>query len=253
MSRTRPTPQSPLFPPQVRGHRGGDGGGMSIPVPYWRSDCGRYTLYHGDAREVIPSGVLPCVGYVCITDPPYGINHSSGHGASWQNTMIAGDSDTAARDEVIAHFVHVAAFGTWKTPPIENTRGCLVWDKGPAFGMGDLSFPWKPSWELIYVRGPEWKGDRDEGVMRGAVVVSWESKGRVHPHQKPDWIMRALIDKAPFAEVVIDPFMGSGSTGVACVKAERPFIGIEIEERYCAIAKRRIMAEANHLFAGGPS
>lgn len=211
---------------------------MSLPTPYWVSDDGTVTLYHGDCRRVIPR--LEPALFVCVTDPPYGISHSSGHGASWQNTVIAGDSDTSVRDEAVSYFVNVAAFGTWKTPPIPETRGVLIWDKGPAFGMGDLSFPWKPSWELVYVRGDIWEGPRDEGVLRGPVVVSWESKGRVHPHEKPVWIAKHLIDKATDAETVIDPFMGSGTTGVACVRTGRKFIGIEIEERYCAIAKRRI-------------
>ena len=107
-------------------------------------------IWHGDCRDV-----LPLIGKVdaVVTDPPYGINHSSGHGASWKNTVIAGDNDTSLRDEVLQGFETVAAFGTWKTPPIVDTRGCLIFDKGPAFGMGDLSFPWKPSFELIYIRG----------------------------------------------------------------------------------------------------
>jgi DNA modification methylase len=100
------------------------------------------TLYLGDCREILPT--LPKVDAV-VTDPPYGINHSSSHGASWENTRIAGDNDTALRDEVLRDFENVAAFGTWKTPPLQDTKGALVFDKGPAFGMGDLAFPWKGS------------------------------------------------------------------------------------------------------------
>ena len=119
-------------------------------------DC---TLYLGDCREILPTlGKVDAV----ITDPPYGISHSSNHGASWERTQIANDEDTSVRDEVLSLFENVAAFGTWKTPPITNTKGALVWDKGPASGMGDLKFPWKGSWELIYVRGNIWRGTRDE-------------------------------------------------------------------------------------------
>lgn len=198
---------------------------------------GRATLYLGDAREILPGlGKVDAV----VTDPPYGIAHSSNYGASWQGTQIAGDSDTSVRDAVLADFENVAAFGSWKTPPIAGTKGCLVWDKGPAFGMGDLSFPWKGSWELIYIRGRIWKGKRDEGVLKGHIQVSWESKGRCHPHQKPVSLMEHIVGKLPADATILDPFMGSGTTGFAAVQMGRQFIGIEREERYFDIACKRI-------------
>lgn len=183
-----------------------------------------------------------------VTDPPYGINHSSSHGASWQNTRIAGDNDTSLRDQVLDWFENVAAFGTWKTPPISGAAGCLVFDKGHAFGMGDLSFPWKPSFELIYVRGKAWRGKRDEGVLRGHVQVSWETQfkglgdreARSHPHQKPFSLCESLLQKLPHDFVILDPFMGSGTTGVAAIRLGRKFIGIEIEPKYFDISCRRI-------------
>lgn len=197
-------------------------------------DC---RLILGDCRNIVPalSGVD-----VVLTDPPYGISHESSFGASWQNTQIANDHDTSARDDVLEPFANVAAFGTWKTPPIAKTKGCLVWDKGPAFGMGDLKFPWKGSWELIYVRGSIWKGSRDEGVLRGHIQVSWESQGRAHPHQKPVSLIEALLLKLPPEATVLDPFAGSGTTGVACAKMGRSFIGIELHEPYFDIMCRRI-------------
>jgi DNA modification methylase len=203
------------------------------------------TLYLGDCREILPTlGKVDAV----VTDPPYGIAHSSNHGASWERTQIAGDNDTAVRDAVLEGFANVAAFGTWKTPPIREAKGCLVFDKGPAFGMGDLKFPWKGSFELIYVRGAIWRGTRDEGVLRGHVQVSWETQfkglgdreARSHPHQKPVSLCQELIRKLPDDCIILDPFMGSGTTGVAAVKLGRKFIGIEIEERYFDIACRRI-------------
>jgi hypothetical protein len=105
--------------------------------------------------------------------------------------------------------------------------------------MGDLSLPWKPSWEVVFVTGSGWAGSRGEGVLRGSVVVSWESKGRTHPHEKPVWLMEHFIKRAPHG-LILDPFMGSGTTGVACVKLGRRFIGIEIEPKYFDIARRRI-------------
>ena len=196
-------------------------------------------LYCGNCLEILP--ILAFDENVAVlTDPPYGISHSAHHGASWQDTVIAGDSTTAVRDAALNGFENVAAFGSWKTPPISQTRGVLVWDKGPAFGMGDLSFPWKLSWELIYIRGKVWIGRRDEGVLRGHLVVSWESRGRKHPHEKPVSLIIELLKKLPDRFLVVDPFMGTCPIGVACVQLGRRFIGIEIDPHYFDIACERI-------------
>ena len=207
---------------------------------------GRAVCYLGDCLEILPT-IEPGSVDAVVTDPPYGINHSSAHGASWQNTTIAGDSDTSVRDAALIGFENVAAFGTWKTPPIEHTRGVLVWDKGPASGMGDLAFPWKLSWELLYIRGPIWSGRRDEGVLHDHRIVTSESRGRNHPHAKPVSLPIALLKKLPETSRIIDPFMGTGPTGVAAIKTGRRFIGIEIDPGYFDIACQRI-ADAAPLF-----
>ncbi len=204
------------------------------------------TLRLGDCLDILPT-LAPASFGAIVTDPPYGISHTSNHGASWQGRGIANDDDTACRDAVLAiareRELPWAAFGSWKAKKPIGVRGVLIWDKGPAFGMGDLSFPWKMSWEEIYVGGKGWSGRRDEGVLRGAPIVSWESRGRVHPHQKPEWLICRLIEKLPTDCVILDPFMGSGTTGVACVQTGRNFIGIECDAGYFAIAEKRI-AEA---------
>ncbi len=183
-----------------------------------------------------------------VCDPPYGISYTTGFSplCSWTDSPIDGDETTALRDAAVswatARALPWAAFGTWKVAPPQGVRGVLVWDKGPAFGMGDLSLPWKPSWEMIFVGGPGWSGTRDEGVLRGPCVVSWESKGRTHPNEKPVWLLKALLKKLPRASTILDPFMGSGTTGVACVRTGRSFIGVELDPTYFAIAQKRITA-----------
>lgn len=200
---------------------------------------GNAQLFLGDCRDILPTlGKVDAV----VTDPPYGISHSSNHGASWMGTQIANDHDTSARDAVAdwAGKTPAVFFGTWKTPPVACARACVVWSKGPAFGMGDLSLPWKPSFELAYICGDGWQGRRGEGVLTGPVLVSWESKGRCHPHQKPEWLMAHFIERLPDAQTILDPFMGSGTTGVAAVQMGRKFIGIEREPKYFDIACKRI-------------
>lgn len=190
-------------------------------------------------RELEPIGVL-------ITDPPYGYSYASNHvapttTAKWMRREIANDHDLSARDAVMAAAQDAAwaVFGSLKRAAPEGTRATLIWDKGPASGMGDLSFPWKPSFEVVFVGGRGWSGARDEGVIKGHHIVTRESMGRVHPNEKPVSLMQAIIGKAP-AGVVVDPFMGSGTTGVACAKLGRSFVGIELDPDYFEIAVKRI-------------
>lgn len=206
--------------------------------PYYDADG--ITIYHADCRELIDSRSVSAD--VLILDPPYGYNYSSNHGASWRGRAIVGDSSSETRDRVLSSWPLIkpaAIFGSWKVKPPPDIRVALVWDKGSAFGMGDLELPWKSSWELIWIRGRGWMGYRDEGVLRGHIVVSWESKGGSHPNQKPITLIEVLLRKAPLG-IVLDPCCGSGSTLVAAKNLNRKAIGIEIEERYCEIAAERL-------------
>ena len=212
---------------------------------------GRAVLFCGDCLEILPTLEAGSVDSV-VTDPPYGIDHRPGRNSSWQRKVIAGDTNTSARDAIVARYPEkpVAVFGTWKIPPFPGARGCLVWDKGPASGMGDLSFPWKTSWELIHVYGYGWSGHRGESVLRGPAVLTWESKGRSHPHEKPVWLLEHILGKCP-VDHILDPFMGSGTTGVAAVQLGRRFISIEIDPAYFKTAHQRIL-DAAPLFSQAP-
>jgi len=202
---------------------------------------GDATLYHGDCLEVL-AGLKPEGGCV-VTDPPYGMDYQSGHAtdALWSGRVIQGDKTTALRDAVLAWAdgLPVLCFGTWKVVRPAATKIVLVWDKGGALGMGDLRLPWKADHEEIYVIGNGFAGERDCGsVLRHPPVQSMAKNGREHPNQKPLSLMHDLIRKTP--GLVRDPFMGSGSTGVAAIQAGRPFIGVEEDRRYFEIACRRI-------------
>ena len=215
---------------------------------------GNATLYLADCMEVLPT--LPKVDAV-ITDPPYGYNYASNHvakttTAEWMGKTIYGDESTDLRDKVVqfADNRPWAFFGSWKMPKPHGTKGVLIWDKGPASGMGDLRFPWKCSWEEIYIGGKGWHGTRDEGVISGHWVVTRASMGRVHPNEKPVSLICKLLEKLPSSFAILDPFMGSGTTGVAAVQMGRKFIGIEREPKYFDIACERIEAaqKQNDLF-----
>jgi DNA modification methylase len=204
---------------------------------------GDATLYHGDCLEILPT--LPKVDAV-VTDPPYGIGYQSGYAtdALWHaGRSIDGDGCTTARDRMIeaAAGVPMLVFGTWRAERPNLTRQVLIWDKGGALGMGALDIPWKPDHEEIHVLGKGFVGSRDSGsVLRVSPVQSMAKNGRVHPTEKPVRLLEKLCVKVP--GLVLDPFMGSGTTGVACANLGRKFIGIEIERKYFDIACERIAA-----------
>ena len=198
---------------------------------------GNCTLYQGDCLQV-----MPLLGKVdaCVTDPPYGIKHSSNWASSWQKTSIANDHDVSARDEILTEInVPSLVFGSWKRQKPQGTHTVLIWDKGDAAGMGDLSIPWKPNHEEIYVIGKGFRGSRGPGILRHT-NITWESQGREHPHAKPVSLMSDLVRKCPEFWTILDPFMGSGTTGVACVNLGRSFIGIEQDPDYFDICVKRI-------------
>ena len=202
--------------------------------PYYDEDgC---TIYHGDCREILPIVEAD----VLVTDPPYGIAFSSGMGGKFTGNRIEGDSSTAARDYVLAAWGDRPAlvFGSWKqaTPPA--TKTLLVWEKGNHIGMGDLSMPWKPNHEFIYVLGSGFSGHRGSAVLR-VDALSPNFVEQLHPTEKPEELLQALLVKCPPGNV-IDPFMGSGTTLRAAKDLGRKAIGIEIEERYCEIAAKRL-------------
>ena len=208
-------------------------------APYYDRDG--VTIYHGDCREVLPT-VDPDEFAVMVTDPPYGLAYRS----NMKNTVedyrqeIDGDLDTALRDHVLGWWGDRPAlvFGSWKVARPANTRHVLTWDKGDAAGMGDLSIPWKPNTEEVYVLGSGFEGHRGSSIIRGH-VVTWASKGRTHPHAKPVGVIHALLAKSPPGPV-LDPFMGSGPVAQACHELGRRYIGIELVEDYCRIAVSRL-------------
>ena len=215
-------------------------------------DC---RLLLGDSTEIVAS----LSGYAAVlTDPPFGIGYKSGHATDdlWSEQTIRNDEDTLVRDHVLSlldRTVPTLVFGSRKRTPPPGTKMVLTWDKGPALGMGDLSLPWKPSSEEIYVLGSGFVGKRDESnVIYHPPVQSMAKNGRLHPNEKPVGLLAKLMRKLP-AGCVLDPFMGSASCGEACVKVGRPFIGVEDDPAYFEIAVKRLstLALQPSLFGEG--
>lgn len=207
-------------------------------TPYYEDDL--VTLYHGDCRDVLPTIKVPSAALV--TDPPYGTSYKSGRPRrEGRARSIENDDDTAVRDAVLAWWClrgPALVFGSWKTQRPAETKTVLVWDKGGALGMGDLSIPWKPDHEEIYVIGGPWAGRRDCGsVIRCSPV---QAVGRDHPNEKPVELLQMLLSKIEADRVVVDPCAGSGSTLVAAKLLGRRAVGVEVREDYCALIAERL-------------
>ena len=212
--------------------------------PYYKDDL--VTIYHGDCLEIddwdIASGVM-------VTDPPYGMalttgercDKGTGWTSRWTGTTIAGDEDTSTRDTVLDIWAPRPAivFATWKRPLPVGTREVLVWDKVVSTGMGALDIPWRPSWEAICVVGAGFTGRRSHGVLRYSLPTLAPER-KMHPTAKPVDLLRDLVLKCPPLAIIVDPFMGSGTTLRAAKDLGRKAIGIEIDEAYCEIAAKRM-------------
>jgi site-specific DNA-methyltransferase (adenine-specific) len=193
---------------------------------------GLATLYLGDCREIAPTLERPAA---VISDPPFGIGFAA-QPTKWQRRAgkeaEAWDDKPGVAIETLRELAPVQAVwggNYFRLPP---SRGWLAWLKPDAP-------PSMASFELCWT-------NRDQNARQVVQSISATNAERVgHPTQKPVAVMRFTIDAVhvPPGGVILDPYMGSGSTGVAAVQMRHPFIGVEIDPRYFDIACKRI-AEA---------
>jgi DNA modification methylase len=189
---------------------------------------GSCELYLGDCLEVLP--LLGKVDAV-VTDPPYGIGAEGGTGKYGRIRNFKGAWDAKPADLSGLPSVPRIIWGGnyFDLPP---SRAFLVWDKGAGFrgrDFADCELAWC-SFDAnarLFTYDPLARGDYRGGQKQ-------------HPTQKPVAVMQWCLGFVPDARTILDPFMGSGTTGVACVKRGRKFIGIEIDPNYFAVACKRI-------------
>jgi site-specific DNA-methyltransferase (adenine-specific) len=160
-------------------------------TPYYEDDA--VTIYHGDCREILPT----LEADVLVTDPPYGMGYVSNFGYD-ATQPIKGDHDTTLRDEILHYWGDRPAlvFGTWRKPRPTATRELLVWHKTGVGFLGDLSLPWGPSHEEIYVLGKGWEGRRRSNVYAVDGLSAGSFKRPDHPTPKPVPLLQALIARA---------------------------------------------------------
>lgn len=236
---------------------------MTLPTPYYDHDG--ITIYHADCRDILPL-IEPGSVDLVLTDPPYASGARRDAERQVRGSMLRETEDddwfshdamttwgfswflrsvlTAARS-ALTRGAHLYVFSDWRQTP--NVYGmfeatgyrvnqCLVWDK-QHFGMGAY---WRNQHENIIFASngmPSQMVDRGMGSVIQCRSVSSES--RVHPTEKPSALLNRLIRAVP-GQTILDPFMGSGTTLRAAKDLGRRAIGIEIEERYCEIAVKRL-------------
>jgi len=194
---------------------------------------GDATLYLGDCADVLPTlGKIDAV----ITDPPYGIGYAAnpvvGKNRAAATRYATSDWDGAPPD--LAGLIDVAPIsiiwgGNYFGLPA--SRCWLVWHKPDiAPSLSPIELAWT---SLI----------QNSGFFRysiSATGLERKAEGNPHPTQKPLSLMRWCIEQAGNPETILDPYMGSGTTGVAAIQLGRKFIGIEVEPIYFEIACERI-------------
>lgn len=218
---------------------------MSSLVPYYQDKfC---TIYHGDCREILPH--LEPVDLV-LTDPPYGIGYTpinrryDGSLNTWQR--IANDEKkmdlsflfTVGRDYIIfgaenflKQLPHCGRWICW------HKRSCNT----PSNSMlsGDFELAWMSKQSGFYKFFRVVHG----GVINANSPVGCNNAKRDHPTEKPIALLRMCIELFPKCKTILDPFMGSGTTLRAAKDLGRKAIGIELEEKYCEVAAKRLCQE----------
>lgn len=198
---------------------------------------GDATLYLGDCLDILPTlGKVDAV----VTDPPYGIGEARKNNKSRSCLAESKDYGVASWDDEPANELQISKilgnsgsqiiFGGnyFKLPP---SQCWLVWDKvNGQNDFADCELAWTNLKKAVRMIKWQWHGM----IRQGADTE------RFHPTQKPIEVMAWCLRHIPNAQTILDPFMGSGTTGVAAVQEGRKFIGIEIEEKYFDIACRRI-------------
>lgn len=182
-----------------------------------------------------------------ITDPPYGMNLDtdfsgfngwSGKGHEYA-PVIGDDQDFDPSPFLEIGKVHIFWGAQYFCHNLPQRGGWLVFNKrgrgAPSeICFGDCELAWCDVGQSVRMFSHMWHG-----------IARWSSEGRLHPTQKPVALMEWCLERYTHpGDTVLDPFMGSGTTGVACMKLNRNFIGCEIDPTYYSIAEKRIKEAA---------
>lgn len=215
---------------------------------YFETPLGK--LYCGDCLEILPL-ITDKVDLV-LTDPPYGIGEANGKNKS--RGCIAKSKDYGISDwdnsipekEIFDLMLKISDNqiifgGNYFVEYLKNSSCWIVWDKDNGeTDFADCELAWTSFKTAVRKFKFKWQGMLQENMKN--------KETRFHPTQKPTALFTWILNKyANKNDLILDPFMGSGTTGIACEKSNLRWIGIEISESYCDISKKRIKSESNQL------
>ena len=212
--------------------------------PYF--ECEQGVLYHGDCLEVM--GQLNDNFDLCLTDPPYGINmsgaHQDNHTKKARTTKYKDfkwDSNIPQKEifECIIKLTknQIIFGGNYFIEYLKNSSCWLVWDKrNEGSNFADCELAWTSFNTAVRKFSFRWNGMLQEDMKN--------KEKRFHPTQKPVELFRQILEKySEENQIILDPFAGSGTTALACIRSNRKFIIIEREKEYCDIIVNRIKEE----------
>jgi site-specific DNA-methyltransferase (adenine-specific) len=212
-----------------------------------------YALYNGDCLNVMDDLINQGITVdAIITDPPYGMNYKSNRRKDKYN-KIENDAALDFLDEylkkcnaLLKDNTHIYCFCSWHNidefkrsfERYFKLKNIIVWEKN-VHGTGDLKGSYAPKHEFILFGH---KGRRLRNGKRLPDIIQANKTGnKLHPTQKPVDLLQVFVEQSTDkGQTVLDGFMGSGSTGVACVNTGRYFIGVELDESYFKIASNRL-------------
>jgi site-specific DNA-methyltransferase (adenine-specific) len=203
---------------------------------YYKDDF--VTIYNGDSKIIVPQlGSFDLL----LTDPPYGMSFQSNY-RNQKHDKIFGDDQLDS--EFINYLTRLAGCAAYVFCRWDNLRdmpkpkSVVVWVKDN-WSMGDLKHEHGRQWEACCF----YPGKRHEFKKRIPDVIKARRTGNgFHPTEKPVDLMLQLIE-CNIAEIILDPFAGSGTTGRAAKDLGKKCILIEREEKYCEIAANRMLQE----------
>ena len=200
-----------------------------LPIPYYQDE--HSTIYCGDCRDILP--LLDPVDLV-LTDPPYGINTGNRPVGRGGKDWGVQSWDVEICQDIIDSIIKLkSAIIIWggNYYDLPRTRCWLLWDKKqPTEWYSTAHF--EMAWTNL---------NRNAHAYRKSQVEAHNTMDKKHPSQKPLELITWCINEVKTgSETILDPFMGSGTTLVAAKNLGRKAIGIELEEKYCEIAVKRL-------------